>query len=63
MCFLLYHYSQRTLSLNYCAFVSLDKCHANGERAYDGFLIFVGHTGVGDEGVDVKSYYDEVRFG
>ena len=51
------------LSLNQCAFVSLDKCHANGERAYDGFLIFVGHTGVGDEGVDVKHYYDEVRFG
>ena len=51
------------MSLNQCAFVLLDKCHAYGERANDGFLIFVGHMGVGDEGVDVKRYYDEVRFG
>ena len=44
------------LSLNQCAFVSLDKCHANGDCAYDGLLMFVGHIGVGGECIDEKRY-------
>ena len=39
---------------SYCALVSLDKCHANGDCAFDGLLMFVGHIGVG--GIDEKRY-------
>ena len=58
LCFLLYHYWQRMQRLNqsHCALVSRDKFHANGDCAYDGLLVFVGHIGVGVECIDERHY-------